>query len=254
MISLLIIALTAINQQDGTARTSDSVELQVGSQSFDPAGTIRSDGNTDGSDIDVEDNLGLNQENSLTLGFRHQTQGSQGFRLGYSNVSFNGENTLNSSFQFNDQLFMAGETVESELKFLFLDFDLEYRLTRPQRNDFFNLVFGGRWIEFDGTIKTSSGLKNEEASFETGIPVVGVHFRKYLTPKLYVGGRWQGMEATMDDTEMQYLDGQVSLGVRPLRNFWLVGSYNDRRIDGTNNDDHLDMKFTGPKFGVQFYF
>lgn len=237
-----------------TAVASSNLELQFGGERFDPTGTVRADGNLNGDNVNLESDLDLDEEESLSLGLRHQTRGTQGFRASYTNVEFTGKNSPDNAFTYEDQSFSSLETVESELRFRLIDFDLEYRLTAPDRNDFFNLAFGGRWVDFKGVLENSSGTKREKSTFETGIPVAGVHFRKYLVPRIYIEGRWQGMDAELDDNEMQYLDGEVSLGISPVKDFWLVGSYSDLRIEGTNNDDHFDLKFTGPKLATRFYF
>lgn len=247
--------LTLSSLQASFAATPSNVELFIGGKQLDPSGTIRADGTLSGNDVDVDDDLDLETENSFTGGFRYQTRGVQGFRVSYSQFTFSGKNQLNRTITYDDETFLNSTTVESEMKLKFLSADLEYRLTRPGRRDFFNLVFGGRGIEFKGTLRNSSKTKEETASFETGIPVLGVRFRKYLAPRLYLGGRYQGMEATLDDSELQYLDAEVSLGVNLARDVWLVGSYSDLRMEGHNNsDEHFDAKFTGPELSTQFYF
>lgn len=231
-----------------------NVELQFGRKAFSPTGTIRHDGSSSGSNVNVESDLGLETEQAFTGGFHIQTEGAQGYRLSYTTITFEGSRSPDDSFTFKDETFTTSDTVKSDLQYQLLSFDMEWRVTRPHRRDFFNIVFGGRAVEFKGTLKNSAGTKKKNSSFQTGVPVAGVNFRQYLAPRIYLGGRWQGVEGTFINNQMQYLDAEISAAIGISRDFWIMGSYHDLRIDGNNYDAKFDLNFEGPEVNALVYF
>ncbi|MFB6345481.1 MAG: hypothetical protein ABEK50_06895 [bacterium] len=226
-----------------------NLEFQGGMQVYSLSGTTRSNG---GSDVDVKSDMGLSSELDFELGLRYQSRQKQGFRFSWSRFNFTGNRTLDRNITYSNKTFSNGTDINSKLNVQFIDIDSEYRLTQQKRDDFFNITSGARIIDYEGEISSTS--KTARSKFTGGLPVLGFSFRKYFDPGFFIAGRYQWMDISFGSNDWRMIDGEASVAFNPVEDLWIMGSYNDFNIEGSHDEDSLDMDYRGPNIRALLYF
>lgn len=214
----------------------------------DLSGTMRVDGDTlEGTDSDLEDNLGLDPEDTLTQG-RLWVHWPQKNYLLYTffDSKRTGEELLTSPLVFNDTIFAPGDTVKTKLE---LDQDsLLYRYDFIQSPVFrLGVPVGAQRFTVRSEVKsTLTGIQSDASGGGT-FPVIGVAFAFTPLPWLALSAEAEGMNLSLSGNDYRFYDarGQVEVHFAPL--IGVVLGYrqnvNDSTLDGFGV---VDFKANGP--------
>ncbi len=201
--------------------------------------------------FDVKDDLGVGDENFLS-GEAFLRFGRLHFRIGYTQIRFDGSRTLTRAIDFNGQTFAVGDDVLSRLDVNMLDAEVQVDIFRPDliaAN--FSLGLIGKVKYVDGEVELASTLLSEKRDFQVPIPMVGLAAGAgFLNDFLRIDARVSGMAYSGD--HLYEADAFVSLVPFPFLR--IQGGY--RYIDLKADEDDLlaDLDLKGPYVGAQLSF
>lgn len=226
-------------------------------------GTVKAQGQSiPSTTIDIDDELGLDEAevaNEIQLSLRLPVIGR--FTGGYWWVDFKGDEVLERTIVFNDNAYLVGTRVKTELE---LDvFYLNYEFVLPLPLGFgeqfgidVGLIVGVRGILAEGAIDNEFFSDRETA--EGGLPVVGGHVAIQVTPFLRGDAEVLGLAYSTRDRRAAYLEGYGEVVVQPWKGLFAGIGYKYVRVDleDHSSDPEFDVDITIAGFyvtaGVRF--
>ena len=144
-----------------------------------------------GDEIDVENLLGLPEEETLLhaealyrIGYFHRLE------MGYLKSSRSGTTTLQRSIDFGDRTFPEGTTVDSRLETRVVRFAYAYSLINDPQKEI-GVMGGVHLTEFDTIVADSVSGEREITNATTPLPVIGLHGGLSLGSRASLGARIQ---------------------------------------------------------------
>lgn len=147
-----------------------------------------------GTEIHLEDRLGLNKQLSLIWGSaswrffpNHRVQ------LGFFEFNRHGDRQIDREIQIGDKVFPVGASLTSSLKFTVIPINYLYSFIRTSDLEFSGLI-GLQWSRISyniaGSITTNPADidKTTTSSTDAPLPVLGVDLNYYITPQWNVAG------------------------------------------------------------------
>ncbi|NNG46235.1 MAG: hypothetical protein HKM86_03865, partial [Deltaproteobacteria bacterium] len=144
--------------------------------------------------FDLKDDLGMDDENFLS-GEAFLRFGRLHFRIGYTNISYDGSETLSQDIEFNGQIFPVSDNVISSLDVKMLDAEVQVDILRPDfvaANFYLGLIGKVKYVDVD--LELSSTTLTEKEDFQVPIPMLGLAAGAgFLNDLLRVDARVTGM-------------------------------------------------------------
>lgn len=227
------------------AAFSDSVDTEI----------VRngSDG-TRGSEIDLENFLGLPDEETILqidvifrFGDYHRVE------LGYFELERNGTTTLPTDVNFGDEQFAAGTVVDSRFDTSILRLSYAYSLINDAQKEL-GFMAGLHFSKFNIEISSSATGQRATSNADTPLPVVGAHGSIAIGKRASLGARIQLFRMDFDRYEglLSYLT--VDLQRRFGENFSVGLAYNyyTMKLESSKSDltGSLQIRHSGPAFFV----
>lgn len=201
--------------------------------------------------FDVKDDLGVGDEDFLS-GEAFLRFGRLHFRIGYTQIRFDGSRTLTRAIDFNGQTFAVGDDVLSRLDVNMLDGEVQIDILRPDlvaAN--FSLGLIGKMKYVDGEVELASTLLSEKRDFQVPIPMVGLAAGAgFLNDFLRVDARVSGMAYSGD--HLYEVDAFASLVPFPFLR--IQGGYRYIDLKADEDDVKADLDLKGPYVGAQLSF
>jgi hypothetical protein len=218
----------------------------------DIEGEIRlDDGGTDGTLIDVKDDLGLDDENFPVIE-GYIGMGKHQLSFSYFNLDFDGDNLLDRSITFNGVTFNAGERIRTDWETDVYDIKYQYDLVKID-----NILAGftgglvARLQILDGEAKIKSRLKETDDSYTQLVPYGGINLKLGLLPEsletrlLATGGYYKG----------PWVDSQLEISYAPIKWLKFDGGYRLLYFDiDPGNSELNDFYIGGPYLGATLQF
>ncbi len=227
------------------AAFSDSVDTEIVRNASD---------GTPGSEIDLENFLGLPDEQTiLQLDAIFRFSDYHRLELGYFELERSGTATLQTEVNFGDEQFAAGTVVDSRFDTNILRLSYAYSLINDAQKEL-GFMAGVHFSKFDAEISAEATGQRATSSAETPLPVVGAHGSIALGRKASLGARIQLFRMDFDsyDGYLSYLT--VDLQRRFGDNFSVGLAYNFymMKLDSSENDltGSLEIRHSGPAFFV----
>jgi hypothetical protein len=207
---------------------------------------------TEGTLIDAEDDLGLEDSKLLPLaeitllpGERHLIRLS-GFSLRRS-----ARTMIDRTIVFDDQTYNPGERVDSTLNLTSVGLTYGYSVAKTQRVDV-ALTFGVQVVEVDANAVVRSRVVRDSETAVTPLPLVGIEGRFDFNQRWSFEARAQYLSVEFDEIDGSVLDARAALTWRmnPYLVFGL-GYRNFRvEVDSRDIDDPgiFDLEMAGPLF------
>jgi len=207
-----------------------------------------------GTEFDLEDDLGIDDEDfpggriEFRLGKNHR------LRLGYTRVNYEGDNVLTRTIVFGEETYNKDARVLSE-------FDMHYGQI-GWTWQFINLF--DRSVRF-GTILDLKGFGikaeleapdivpaiSEDADIVFGFPTVGLALDIVPLDGITLYAEAAGISA---GSYGWFADGEAGVRISPMKNLSIIGGYRIMRIDIEVDDDFVDMEIAGPFAGASLNF
>lgn len=231
------------------AFADESFSLKAAYFTLNPSGDVGVSGaGVTGSNLDVEDDLGIDDDAGYFAEMAFQWGA---FRLfaAYLPISFSGDNQLTRDIDFRGETFVLGSRVESDVTIDIYEAGLAWFLVNfddmPVRVQFgpeLALKYVDAWIELQDK---AEGLREDE-SLGVPVPTLGARARVAVGDSLGVIGRVGYMEYN----DNSFLDVDVQVEFSPLPMVGVFAGYRHLDIDVDENDVYIDAAFAGPYAGA----
>jgi hypothetical protein len=216
-----------------------------------------------GTDLHLEDRLGLNKTQTLLWGSVTWRM-AQNHRLQVGIFDFNrhGDRTINEELHIGDKVYPIGAEINTDLKFRVIPINYLYSFTQDSQFEFAGYV-GLQWSQINfnvaGSITTNPADFNKSAKADADgpLPVVGVDGHYYFTPQWSVGGNLGAFIFKIKSPGMYY-QGTVTTatidGGYWFSNYVGVGlAVNYFKFDVDVTKDSWDGAFMYQYWGPQIY-
>ncbi len=232
---------------------ADNLKAEVGARnwSYDISGTVRYKSKQSSDDIDVNDDLGYNDDdlNSYYITFEHPVPMLPNIRVSSTNIDTSSNGTLSGSVDYGNTTFAVNEDVNSEVQLDQTDVTMYYQLFDTVLN--VDLGLNAKYIDSRSRI-TGSISGSETADVSGWVPMLYAGFGADLPftgLSVSAGGSFVGyQDSTFYDYTLKasyitpwYLG--VDVGYRAIRlnldDF--DGSYADIEFDGPFAGAHLEF-------------
>lgn len=201
--------------------------------------------------FDLKDDLGVGDED-FPSGEAFLRFGRIHLRAGYTQIGYDGTNTLTKQIEFNGQIFPVSETVISSLDVMMVDGEVQVDILRPDlvaASFYLGLIGKVKYIDAD--LELSSTLLTEKESFQLPIPMVGLAAGAgFLNDLLRFDARVTGMAYSGN----HLYEADAFASIVPFPFFRIQGGY--RHIDLKADEDDLlaEFELSGPYVGAQLSF
>ena len=166
-------------------------------------GNVTYDGDVaDATELDLGDDLGMERESYPMIEI-FAGLGDHHLSFTYYKASYSGDETLDATIEFGDEVFTAGEDIESELEFTVMDFAYQWDAINLE-----NILAGGslglvgkvKYLDITASVEGDT-VDKEEVDIGVPIPMVGLN--------LHVGILANILEARLQVTGMGYSGNSV---------------------------------------------
>lgn len=229
------------------ADTIFGVYAGAGSWQQNFSGEVRSGG----SDIDVEDDLGIEDDfnNMFYLAVEHPMPFLPNLRVSYVDFDIDADSALSESIEFNDIVFPVGTALGTTINMMQGDAMLYYELLDNYVS--LDLGLGARYM--DGKIELVSAASFSEAEFTAVIPLLYGRARADLP----LSGFWMGAEvAGMGYSDNNLIDANAQIGWESPIGLgaelgWRLLNLD---IDDVDDFDKAGIDISGPYMALNYHF
>jgi len=201
--------------------------------------------------FDVKDTLGMEDEN-IPFGEAFLRFGRTTLRVGYTQLSFDGNKTLTETITFNGQTFLVSDNVVSKLDLKMIDGELQVDLFRPDlglANLNLGLILKVKYV--DGEVELRNALRTETEDFKTPFPMVGAAAGVgALGDMIRVDARATGI--AYSGNHLYDVDACASFA--PLPFVRIQGGYRYIDLEIDEDDTLVSFRLSGPYVGAQLSF
>lgn len=219
--------------------------------------SLRGNLDSQGSSLDFGGDLSSDRETSIAIAAEYSPNPKNKFKATYVNFSFNG--TLNKTFVHSGKTYNPGAEFRLRSKFIDLEGFREMRQrSRMTCGILYGIMLTDSDLEIAQNIPGVRQITNWESRF--GYPYLGVAARSNhggsfgweASGKFFV---WNGDgRYRTRDLEFKLLFGQGSRKISSNRKFWGYLGYRDFCWDGDFDEDRIELRFSGPILGIEFFF
>ncbi|NNG47186.1 MAG: hypothetical protein HKM86_08770 [Deltaproteobacteria bacterium] len=201
--------------------------------------------------FDLKDDLGVDDEN-FPSGEAFLRFGRLHFRIGYTQISYDGSKTLTQDIEFNGKIFPVSDNVISSFDLNMLDAEVQVDILRPDfvaASFYLGLIGKVKYIDLD--LELTSTTLTEKDDFKVPVPMVGLTAGAgFLNDFLRVDARVTGMAYSGN----HLYEADAFASIVPFPFFRIQGGY--RHIDLKADEDDLlaDVEISGPYVGAQLSF
>ena len=201
--------------------------------------------------FDFKDTLGVKDEN-LPFGEAFLRLGSTTLRVGYAQLTFDGDKRLTQTVIFNGKTYSATDNVISMLDMKMLDGEVQFDFLRPDVGvAAFNIGLLLKVKYVDGTVELRNSTTTETKDFKAPIPMVGAAAGVgFLKDMVRVDARAAGI--AYSGNHLYDVDAYASFAPLPFVRIQGGYRYIDLKID--KDDTLATFKLSGPYVGAQISF
>lgn len=204
-----------------------------------------------GTVLDAEDDLGLDDSRLLPLAEITLLPGGRHLlRLSGMSLRRSAHRILDREIIFDDQTYLPGERVDSELNLAMLGLTYGYRLLVRDRGEL-AATLGVQILEVEANAVVRSRVVRDAESGVAPLPLLGVEGRYDFRRRWSAEGRIQYLQADIDDVDGSMLDARLALTWR-MNPYLVFGlGYRTFSIDVDSRDEDtpgfVDMRIVGPQ-------
>ncbi|MGI9326927.1 MAG: TIGR04219 family outer membrane beta-barrel protein [Pseudomonadales bacterium] len=203
------------------------------------------------SDVDVEDDLGIDPEPGVLayFSFEHAVPIVPNLRFDYADTSLTGDEQLDRSIEVNGTVFGFSDQVSTEIELRQADALLYYEVLDNQLS--FDVGVAARYI--DGEIAVASSTALAEAEFKGALPLLYAGLRAELPlAGLWVGAQVRGAGYGGD----QLVDVQARLGYQSKFGLGTQIGWRSLQLSLEDYDDldEANIDISGPYVMLNFQF
>ena len=237
-----------------------TLHVELGAYRSDFQTILRIDGEEIGSEIDLEDDLNFDTEDTAfrldgywRFADRHRVM------FVYYDLKRDSTAILTENIIIDDVLYPAGSEVKGGFDIWVLQLAYSYSVVQTQRGEL-GLSIGVHWPGIDFSLRAVDTGAEEatEADLDAPLPVIGVDGRYRLLDWLYASARLQYFSLDYNEYDGTLIDSRVALEAWPVEWLGLGLGYAGFDLDFSVSDadwyGKLDYNYEGPQlfFIAQF--
>lgn len=219
-----------------------------------------------GVDFDVENTLGLNDDNAafrIDAFWRFTDNQRHRVDFGWFKIDRDGSTTLGQNITIDGTSFPAGTTVQSSFDFQIYDAAYSYSFFHDDRVDL--AVSAGLYIAPISISVDSTGAltAHESQSITAPLPVIGLRADFAITPKWILRSHFDAFYLKIDDYEGYITDVGLALEYNAFKyvGFGLgfdslntsVETQQGTSVPGVDFDGSIDFRYAGLQAYMKFY-
>lgn len=210
----------------GTFFVEESTEARLSS---DTLGT--------GTRFSFQDDLGFDEDEEVVrLVGHYRFKPRHRINFGYFDISSDATTVVSRDIQFEDEIFTAGTTVDSELDLTVANILYTYSFLQNAKLDL-GVSAGVNIYEFDSSLTAPSAGIEEDGDDTAPFPVFGVRLRYAFKPKFLFGASFDYFEIDEGDVEGEVIDILIALEHQTWDTAGLGIGYNDVSIEAEDRDE-----------------
>lgn len=205
-----------------------------------------------GSDLDLEDDLGVGDEDYPEVRLTWHTGPNSRIRFAYTQAGYSGEKNIEQTFTFDGQTYTVGTSVNT-------DFDVKYfRLGWIWQ--FLNLaedkiklgsLIDVKGLMIDASLDAPALSISESESFAGGLPTIGAVVDINPIEKINLFAEISGIPA---GDIGYFFDAEFGVKFMPTENFSVSAGYRIFDMKFENDPDYAELRLSGPFVGGSFRF
>lgn len=241
-------------------RKQARVEFRVAafSDSVDTKIVRNSSAGTPGSEIDLENVLGLpDEETILQLDAIFRFGDYHRLELGYFELERSGTTTLPAALDFGDEQFAAATEITSSFDTKIFRISYAYSLINDAQKEL-GFMAGLHYSKFDVEISSATTGQRVASSTETPLPVIGAHGSVALGKKASLGARIQLFRMDFDRYEglLSYVTVDLQRRFGEYFSVGLAYNFYVMKLESSENDltGSLQIRHRGPALFVSASF
>lgn len=243
----LLLLFASVLPSIASADSTVGVHAGVGGWQQQAEGDLRSGL----SDVDVEDDLGIDDEPGVLayFSFEHAVPVVPNLRFDYADTSLTGDEQLDRSIEVNGTVFGFADQVSTEIELRQADALLYYEVLDDQLS--LDVGVAARYI--DGQIAVTSSTALAEADFKGALPL----FYAGLRAELPLGGLWMGAQVRgVGYGGDQLVDVQARLGYQSKFGLGTQIGWRSLQLSLEDFDDldEASIDISGPYVMLNFQF
>lgn len=237
------------------AALASSVEFEGRLWSPDLTGNLQVTTGITGSNIDLASDLGITDDEFPDGRFVWRPSRRTSLRLGYTSLSFDGDEVLERTITFAGSTFRVSSRVASALDLEYARFGFAWQFLSDRDGRFrFGPLVEAKGFRGEAAM-TATGLTilplTASEEFEVAFGAAGVVLDVEPSRKLAVFAEWTTLVGA---DEGDLTDAEAGVRYRPLRPLALSAGYRKIDIDVDDRDDLLRLDLDGLFFGVRLEF
>ncbi|MBW7956701.1 MAG: hypothetical protein H3C68_02300 [Deltaproteobacteria bacterium] len=225
----------------GAAPASALVDIEGRYWFSDIDGNIRFVDGGVGTDIDLVNDLGMDDEDFIDARITLEL-GSHRLRYGFMPLKWEGQNTITRNITFGDQTFSASTDVESELRIDYHRLGYQYNIIDTLDNHL-GVIFELKYFDTEASLKAPAVPLDETETFKAPIPTIGIAAQASLPLLFSVGGEVTGITLGSD---AYLVDAEASINFEPVPFIVISGGYRLFRLHVEHDSDLADLTLKGP--------
>lgn len=242
-------ALPAASQDVNVLPAAERYVLRLEGRGFQPtlSGTVQKGSSaSEGSVVDVVDDLGIADEQTIDGRGIIQYKPGHKIRGSYTRLDYRGDQAVPQTFTYGQTRYERFTRVRTTIKGSYLSADYEWDFVKRDKG-FFGLVLGARGFDLDTVVLDVSDNAREADTIRAVIPVAGVTTRVYMG-RLSLSGEVVGLTIG-DKGHIIEVDGGLRFHVSDRL---AVGAgYRYLDLEGRDGRDHVTLNLRGWQAGIE---
>lgn len=219
---------------------------------------LDADDGTLGTVVSGEDDLGLRDKSEMgDVEMEIRIRERHRLRLNYFRIDRSAVATIDRDIQFGNDLFDAGDQVESRLDWREFSITYGYTFLRRERYEIYG-TFGLHLTEVSAAGEVDADDVREEENGTFPIPAIGVGTLIRFSDRFHFEGRVDYLQVSYQDIEGTMLDFRGSVVYRFNRNLAVGGAYVLTQREATSEDvgdsGFFDLQHSGPELFLRVTF
>jgi len=214
---------------------------------------IRVEESNIGTDFDVKDDLGFDDENFPDARVIWNTGPNSKFRIGYTQISYEGSQAISRTIEFGGKSYTGGTLVNSEMDISYMRLGWIWQFINIADKFKAGPVLEAKGIMADVKLEAPnlSPAVSEKEEFIGGLPTAGVALDFTPIDQLNLfceaGALYAGEYG-------HFLDAEAGIEIKPLKNVSLIGGYRIVDLKVEYEPDYVKMRLIGPFAGGKIMF
>jgi hypothetical protein len=206
---------------------------------------------TGGDEADFQNDLGYQDKNfnGLSFGLKDKNNTSR-WNFSFGKYGYDGTTILNRDIKYNDQTFVKGEVVSSDIKIQY--YTVGYAKKFVKRGNFSSSYKANlSYVKINSGMKNAANSNNESCSTSALLPILGVAVNEKLGSKLDFYGDFSGLSSSGHGHFYCYdagLKWQIS------NQALLQGGYRVMDASIKGDDSYAVLRMKGPYLSFRYNF